>query len=62
MAEPPLAGADQETVTCPLPATPDRPVGAEGTVAPLVGVTDALAVEEFEGPTAFVATTVNVYP
>ncbi len=61
MAEPPvLAGADQETVTWLFATTPDRPVGAEGTVAPLVGVTAALAVEGFEGPTAFVATTVNV--
>ena len=58
MAEPPVLGADHDTTTCWFPATPVTPVGAPGFVA---GVTDALAVEETESPTAFVATTVNVY-
>ena len=57
IAKPPFAGADQETTAEVLPGTAETPLGAPGTVA---GVTEAEAEEAVEGPTAFLATTVNV--
>ena len=59
IALPPVAGADQFTVTCPSPRVPATPVGAPGTVA---GVTAAEGDEADPGPTAFDAVTRNVYP
>ena len=56
-APPVLPGGVQETVTCPLPAETDTPIGAPGTVD---GVALAEAVEAVPVPDAFVAVTVNV--
>ena len=59
IADPPFeAGADHDTPTCPLPGTPDTPVGAPGTVA---GVTGADALDAGPVPTPLVAVTMNVY-
>jgi hypothetical protein len=59
MVEPPvLAGALNETVAWPFPATALTPVGEPGTVA---GVTEFVALEAVLVPTAFVAVTVKVY-
>ena len=55
---PVLAGAVNDTVACALPATAAIAVGAPGTVA---GITLLDAAEGAPLPTAFVATTVNVY-
>ena len=58
MGLPPFAGAVQDTVTEPMPATAERLVGASGA--------DAWGVTAFEGadagpvPTLLVALTVNV--
>jgi len=57
IAEPPFAGAVQETDADALPATAETPVGELGTVA---GVTEAEAVEDKESPREFIAITVNV--
>jgi hypothetical protein len=56
---PSSAGAVHDTVTSPLPATPDTPDGDPGMATS--GVTGADAPDEDESPTALVATTVNVY-
>ncbi len=51
IAEPPFeAGAVNETVTRPLPATPDTPVGAPGTPAH-PGAGAAVWVVEIHSPT-----------
>jgi ABC-type nitrate/sulfonate/bicarbonate transport system substrate-binding protein len=47
IADPPEAGAVQETVAVVLPATAETPVGASGTVT---GVTDDDAIESKELP------------
>jgi hypothetical protein len=59
IADPPLlAGAVNETVTCPLPIVAIPIVGAPGTVD---GTTELLAVDGVPEPIAFDAVTVNVY-
>ena len=54
---PSLTGADQDTPTLVLPATPATPIGALGTA---LGVTAALGVLAGLVPAALVAVTVNV--
>src|SRR5690349_5480198 len=62
MALPPsLSGAVQETDADALPAVAVTAVGAPGTVAGATGVTLLEGAEDGLEPTAFVATTVNVY-
>ena len=56
IAEPPSFGADQTSVTLPLPAVAERSAGAPGVVA---GVAD-IALEAGPVPTALVAVTVKV--
>ena len=59
IAEPPSeAGAVHDTVADALPATAETPVGTSGSAA--VGVIVVEAEESKEGPTEFIATTVNV--
>ena len=43
-----------------LPAVADTLVGASGTLIGAVGVTELDAIDEFESPALFVATTVKV--
>ena len=58
IALPPLlAGGVNETVTCPLPLTPETLVGAPGVVA---GTTELLVADALPVPAALVAVTVNV--
>jgi len=59
IAVPPLLlGAVNETVASAFPLTAETDVGASGVVA---GVTELLAPDDVEVPTAFVAVTVKVY-
>jgi hypothetical protein len=59
MAEPPLlVGADHDTTALVFPAVAVTVAGGPGTVA---GVTATDAADGGEPPTAFVATTRNVY-
>ena len=53
-----LAGANHDTVACPLPAIAVTPVGAPG---PAIGVTAVEAADAAELPTPLVATTLKVY-
>jgi hypothetical protein len=58
IAEPPFAGADQETLswlTCVVT------VGAEGVAGTVVAVIDAEAADAADVPAALVAVAVNVY-
>jgi len=58
IAEPPFeTGGVKETVTCPLPLTPETLVGAPGVVA---GTTELLVADALPVPAALVAVTVNV--
>ena len=57
IAAPLEAGAVHERVTRVLPKTPVTPAGADGTVA---GIMEAVAAEEADVPTEFVAVTANV--
>jgi hypothetical protein len=56
-AEPPLAGADQETVAAPSPATTMGALGASGTVE---GIKGSLADEAAPSPNELIACTVKV--
>jgi hypothetical protein len=54
------AGAVKLTVACALPAVAETLVGAPGTVAGTLGVTELDAADGDEFPIALVATTVKV--
>jgi hypothetical protein len=58
IALPPFGGGVHDTVAWALPPVAVTPVGAAGTLA---GVTALDGAEAGPAPTAFVATTVNVY-
>ena len=60
-APPSEAGADHDTVACPLPGVAFAPVGAPGTVADADGITGVEAADAGPVPTPFVAVTVKVY-
>ena len=51
------AGATQDKATEALPETPTRDVGADGTVAGIIGADDA---DDADFPIALVAVTENV--